>query len=168
MPRNPPTSEPSSPSSNPRSRNAPGSARSRSKPGAGDVAPIDTAEAIKVSALREALRDFLRDSELIAQASGLTPQRHLLLLMIKGAPDGSERATVTQLASRLRLAQTTVTDLVSRAEHAGLIQREQSDADARIALLRLTPEGERRLARSFRAHAAERERLRDVLRTLMA
>jgi hypothetical protein len=66
--------------------------------------PIETAEAIQVAALREALRAFLRQSELIAQANGLTPQRHLLLLMMKGAPDGSERSTVTELVTRLRLA----------------------------------------------------------------
>ena len=105
----------------------------------------------------------MRESELIAQASGLTPRRHLLLLMIKGAPDGSERATVTQLAKRLRLAQTTVTDLVRRAEDAGLVQREQSASDGRVTLIRLTAEGERRLARSFRAHATERRRLRRAL-----
>jgi DNA-binding MarR family transcriptional regulator len=119
-----------------------------------------------VAALREALRDFLRDRELIAQQSGLTPQRYLLLLMIKGAPDGSERATVTQLASRLRLAQTTVTDLVRRAENAGLIEREPSPSDARVTFLRLTAEGERRLARSFRAHTTERDQLRAILRKL--
>jgi DNA-binding MarR family transcriptional regulator len=133
-----------------------------------DHAPIDTHAAIQVAALREALRAFLRESELIAQANGLTPQRHLLLLMIKGAPDGSERSTVTQLAARLRLAQTTVTDLVSRAEQAGLIVREQSAADARVAILRLSDEGERRLARSFRQQESERERLRTILRTLGA
>ena len=121
--------------------------------------PIDTAAAIRVAALREALRAFLRESELIAQANGLTPQRHLLLLMIKGAPDGSERSTVTQLAARLRLAQTTVTDLVRRAEDAGLVAREQSGVDARVAILRLTEEGEHRLARSFRAHDLERNQL---------
>jgi len=129
-------------------------------------APIETADAIEVAAFREALRAFLRMSELIAQANDLTPQRHLLLLMIKGAPDGSERATVTQLASRLRLAQTTVTDLVSRAEGVGLIERERSATDARVSLLRLTAEGERRLARSIRAHASERERLRGMLQQM--
>jgi DNA-binding MarR family transcriptional regulator len=128
--------------------------------------PIDTATAIRVAALREGLRAFLRESELIAQANGLTPQRHLLLLMIKGATDGSERSTVTELAARLRLAQTTVTDLVRRAEDAGLITREQSDADARVMILRLSAEGERRLSRSLRAHADERRRLRALLRTL--
>jgi DNA-binding MarR family transcriptional regulator len=131
-----------------------------------DDTPIDTAAAMDVAALREALRAFLRESELIAQANGLTPQRHLLLLMIKGAPDGSERSTVTELAARLRLAQTTVTDLVSRAEDAGLIAREQSGADGRVAIIRLTKEGERRLARSFNAHETERKRLRAILRQL--
>lgn len=129
----------------------------------GKATPIDTEAAIEVAALREALRAFLRESELIAQRSGLTPQRYLLLLMIKGAPDGSETSTVTQLARRLRLAQTTVTDLVRRAEDAGLVEREQSTVDARVAHLRLTAEGERRLARSFRAHATEREQLRAIL-----
>ena len=131
-----------------------------------DDAPVETDAAIKVAALREALRGFLRDSELIAQQSGLTPQRHLLLLMIKGAPDGSERATVTQLARRLRLAQTTVTDLVRRAEDARLIKREPSSSDGRVTFLRLTEEGELRLARSFRAHATEREQLQTILRDL--
>ena len=127
-----------------------------------------TVEAIRVAALREALRAFARESELIARANGLTPQRHLLLLMIKGATDGSERSTVTQLAARLRLAQTTATDLVRRAEEAGLIEREESDDDARVAILRLTGEGERRLTRSFRAHDTERNQLREALHALDA
>lgn len=125
--------------------------------------PIDTSAAIKVAALREALRAFMRESELIVQANGLTPQRHLLLLMIKGAADGSERSNVTELAARLRLAQTTVTHLVARAEQAGLIAREQSQTDGRMAFLRLTPEGEDRLARSFHAHEGERKRLHEML-----
>ena len=129
----------------------------------GENRPVDTAAAIKVAALREALRAFMRESELIVQANGLTPQRYLLLLMIKGAADGSERSTVTELAARLRLAQTTVTDLVKRAEDAGLITRERSNADGRVAILRLTENGEHRLARSFHAHETERRRLREVL-----
>ena len=111
---------------------------------------------------RAALRRFLRRSERVARASGLTPQRYLLLLMIKGAPDGSEQSTVTELAERLQLAQSTVTELVSRAEEVGLVEREQSPADGRVAPLRLTEEGERRLARSFATMAAEREQLRAV------
>ena len=127
-----------------------------------DPPSIDASVAMPVAAFRAALRTFLRKSEQIARASGLTPQRHLLLLMIKGAPDGSERSTVTELAERLQLAQSTVTELVRRAEEVGLIAREPSSVDGRVAYIRLTEEGERRLARSFTNHATEREDLRDA------
>jgi len=123
-------------------------------------------DAVSVAEFRAALRRFLRRSERIARQSGLTPQRHLLLLMIKGAPDGNEQSTVTELAERLQLAQSTVTELVSRAEEAGLIEREQSTADGRVAHLRLTPEGEERLAKSFTNHATERRDLQDAFRHL--
>src|ERR1700741_4209567 len=112
-----------------------------------DAFPIQ--DVIAVAEFRAALRAFLRRTERIARQSGLTPQRYLLLLMIKGAPDGSERSTVTELAERLQLAQSTVTELVSRAEEAGLVAREQSQDDARVAHLRLTDEGERRLLNAF-------------------
>ena len=115
---------------------------------------------------RAALRTFLRRSEKIARGSGLTPQRYMLLLMIKGARDGSERSTVTELAKRLQLAQSTVTELVRRAEGAGLVTRETSSADARVALLGLTEEGEQRLARSFTELASERRALREAVANL--
>jgi DNA-binding MarR family transcriptional regulator len=120
--------------------------------------PLD--DVVHVAEFRAALRTFLRRTERIARASGLTPQRYLLLLMIKGAPDGSEQSTVTELADRLQLAQSTVTELVARAEETGLIDREVSPVDGRVAYLRLTAEGERRLARAFTNLESER---RDLL-----
>ncbi len=119
-------------------------------------------DAIAVAEFRAALRQFLRRSERVARQSGLTPQRYLLLLMIKGAPSGNEQSTVTELAERLQLAQSTVTELVSRAEEAGLVAREQSQQDARVAHLRLTAEGERRLQRSFTVLETERRQLREA------
>ena len=80
--------------------------------------------------------------------------------MIKGAPDGTEQSTVTALAERLRLAQSTVTELVRRAEAAGLLQREPSRSDGRVAYLHLSPEGERRLGRAVRNLAQEQDELR--------
>ena len=127
---------------------------------------LQTSNVIEVAEFREALRRFLRRSERVARASGLTPQRHLLLLMIKGAPDGSEQSTVTELADRLQLAQSTVTELVSRAEEAGLVSREQSHTDARVAHLRLTDEGERRLEKAFTQLAQERDNLRSAFESL--
>jgi DNA-binding MarR family transcriptional regulator len=123
-------------------------------------------DAVRVAEFRAALRKFLRRNEQVARRSGLTPQRHLLLLMIKGAPDGSEQSTVTELSDRLQLAQSTVTELVSRAEEAGLVGREQSATDARVAHLRLTDEGERRLALAFTSLVRERADLRDAFRHL--
>jgi DNA-binding MarR family transcriptional regulator len=125
-----------------------------------------TSAVIHAAAFRAALRSFLRDSERVALASGLTPQRYLLLLMIKGAPDGSEHATITQLAERMKLAQSSVTELVQRAEDVGLIQREQAAEDARVARLGLTEEGERRFAHAFTALDIERRRLRSAVAEL--
>jgi DNA-binding MarR family transcriptional regulator len=119
-------------------------------------------DVVNVAQFREALRRFLRRNERVARTSGLTPQRYLLLLMIKGAPDGSEQSTVTELADRLQLAQSTVTELVRRAEEVGLVEREQSPSDGRVAYLRLTAEGERRLGRAFTDLADERRELRSA------
>ena len=130
------------------------------------MASID--EYAHVAEFRAALRRFMRRSERVARASGLTPQRYLLLLMIKGAPDHSRQSTVTELAVRLQLAQSTVTELVGRAEDAGLVEREQSSDDARVAHLRLTPEGERRLDRAFTGLERERGELREALAHLDA
>jgi DNA-binding MarR family transcriptional regulator len=120
-------------------------------------------DVIAVADFRAALRSFLRQSERVARQSGLTPQRYLLLLMIKGAPDGSGQSTVTELARRLQLAQSTVTELVSRAEESGLVERRQSGRDGRVAYLRLTAEGERRLHLSFTGLETERRQLRDAV-----
>ena len=132
------------------------------------MAAIPTSDIVAVAEFRAALRAFLRRTERIARQSGLTPQRYLLLLMVKGAPDGSEQSTVTELSERLQLAQSTVTELVSRAEETGLIERQQSQTDARVAHLRLTEEGERRLMQAFTGLATERSNLRNAFAHLDA
>src|SRR5438067_4436480 len=102
--------------------------------------PLTAEEVARVAEFRAALRQFLRRSERNARGAGLTPQRYLLLLMIKGAADHSEQSTVTELADRLQLAQSTVTELVRRAEETGPLERERPNVDGRSAHLRLTPE----------------------------
>jgi len=128
-----------------------------------DAREISLEDVIAAADFRAALRGFMRESERIARKSGLTPQRYLLLLMIKGAPDRSEESTVTELARRLQLAQSTVTELVSRAEESGLVERRQSGVDGRVAHLRLSREGERRLEASFTALETERKQLREAV-----
>src|SRR5438874_3662723 len=125
-------------------------------------ASVPASEVARVADFRAALRAFLRKAERNAREAGLTPQRYLLLLMIKGAADGSEQSTLTELAERLQLAQSTVTELVRRAEETGLVEREQSHTDARVVHLRLTAEGSRRLELAYTGLATERSQLRDA------
>ena len=75
--------------------------------------------------------------------------------MIKGAPDGTERATVSGLVRMLQLKQSTITELVQRAEDAGLVRRDRSNADGRVVQLALTEEGDARLAASVAEHGDE-------------
>jgi DNA-binding MarR family transcriptional regulator len=117
----------------------------------------------RAAEFRSALRRFERESDRVARASGLTPRWYLVLLLIKGAPEGRERSTVTELAERLHLAQSTVTELVARAEQAGLVRREASPDDGRVAHIALTAEGRARLTQAFRNLATERRALRDAI-----
>jgi DNA-binding MarR family transcriptional regulator len=118
----------------------------------------------QAAAFRASLRRFHRISEDAARQAGLTPRRHLLLLMIKGAPGGAERSTVSELCERLQLAQSTVTELVQRAEEAGLVRRAQAREDGRVAYLTLTAEGDRRLRLVLDQLRPEREALTRILR----
>lgn len=119
-----------------------------------------TDEAIRVAAFRVALRRFFHASETAARRSGITPRQYLLLLLVKGAPDGSQTAKVGDLAQRLHLAQSTVTALIGRAIQAGLLESQTSTADRRVTLIRMTKEGERRFAACFRSLEGERLDLR--------
>jgi DNA-binding MarR family transcriptional regulator len=110
---------------------------------------------------RAELRRFLRRSEDCSRRHGITPRQHLLLLQIAGAPGG--RTTVSELVNALALTQSAVTELVQRAEGAGLVQRAASLEDGRVVLLSLTDEGETKLAAVHRALGPERAQLRRVM-----
>jgi DNA-binding MarR family transcriptional regulator len=142
-----------------------GKAALRRKARVGD-ASIPLERVIAIADFRAALRGFLRHSELVATRHGLTPQRHLLLLMIKGAPDRSERLSIGATAERLQLGENTTTELVNRAEDAGLVRRERDDEDARVVYLSLTREGERRLERVLVELENDREQLQQALRSV--
>jgi len=114
---------------------------------------------VRIAEFRANLRAFLRHNEQTCRQWGLTPQRYLLLLAIKGAPDGSERLSFTDVATRLQLSRNTVTELCARAEESGLIEREPSEVDQRVTYLRVTEEGERRLTAVVHASDGDREQL---------
>ena len=97
----------------------------------------------KAAELRLALRTFQRRSEQALRAHQLTPERYQLLLQIH-ISDG--QATVGGLSRSLLLGQSNVTQQVRRLENEGLVRRVLSRTDARVRYVRLTREGERRLA----------------------
>lgn len=129
-----------------------------------DGMPLE--QVIRIAQFRADLRAFLRHNEVVCRNERLTPQRYLLLLAIKGAPDGSERLSFTDLAARLQLSRNTVTELCARAESAKLIEREPSQEDQRVVYLRLTAEGERRLFAVMHASEGYRRELHDAFEDL--
>jgi len=119
---------------------------------------------VPAARFRAELRQFLRRSEDCSRRFGITPRQHLLLLQIAGAEGGT--TTVSDLVGSLALTQSAVTELVQRAEAAGLVERASSKADARVVHLSLTPEGERKLAAVHEALGPERAHLRRVIDAL--
>ena len=115
---------------------------------------------------RAELRRFLRRSEDLARQHGLTPRQHLLLLQIAGAEEGI--TTVSARVPALALTQSAVTELVQRAEQAGLVQRAGSKLDGRVVHLSLTAEGERRLAAVHDALGPERAQLQSVFESAVS
>jgi len=109
--------------------------------------------------LRRRLRRFLAHGDAVVRRCGLTPQRYLLLLAVKGAPDGTEMRTIGGVADDLQLAQSSATELVDRAEQAGLVERTTSPDDGRVVTLSLSQEGEDRFAAAFAALAGDRAEL---------
>jgi DNA-binding MarR family transcriptional regulator len=115
---------------------------------------------------RTSLRRFLRWSEEQAEAEGLTPAHHQLLLAIRGhgAPVGP---TVGDVAQSLLIRHNSAVGLVDRAVEAGYVDRIRDSDDQRVVRLRLTTAGARHLARLSRHHLAELRRFkRGVLHSL--
>ncbi|MDQ2825392.1 MAG: MarR family winged helix-turn-helix transcriptional regulator, partial [Actinomycetota bacterium] len=107
---------------------------------------------------RDGLRHFQHWSALQAAEAGLTPAQHQLLLAIRGhrSPD---MATVGDVAGHLLLRHHSVVGLVDRAVAVGLVERLADPDDHRVVRLRLTPDGERRLASLAALHLEELDRL---------
>jgi DNA-binding MarR family transcriptional regulator len=124
---------------------------------------FDANDYLDGSDLRSALRRFERRSEQISRRHDLTPRQYLLLLMLKASEMRQSPATITELVERLALTQSTVTELVQRAEDAGLVARQPSQTDGRVVHLSLTPIGAERLEAAFKELGPERELLLRLL-----
>jgi DNA-binding MarR family transcriptional regulator len=109
-------------------------------------------------ALRTGLRRFLRWSEQQAEAAGLTPAQHQLLLAVRGHPD-RRGPTIGEVADYLLLRHHSAVGLVDRAEEAGLVTRSRDAVDQRVVRLQLTAEGEEHLEALSAPHMEELHRL---------
>lgn len=111
---------------------------------------------------RYALRRFARYSELQARNAGITPQQHLLLLMVRGHP-GYPHVSIGDVAERLQVRHHSASLLVDRTVQRGLLDRKTDTDDRRRALVSLTPEGQAILDRITRANRAELGALEEKL-----
>src|SRR5579884_3756273 len=90
---------------------------------------------------RCAIRCFLRFSEEQARHAGITPQQHLLLLVVRGHRS-YPRVTVGDLANALQIRQSSASLLVDRCVKRGLIDRREDPEDRRRVVLTLTKMGQ--------------------------
>jgi DNA-binding MarR family transcriptional regulator len=125
------------------------------------VRKMDKADYEALAEFRYQLRRFLRFSEDVTRASGITPLQYQLLIQVKGFP-GRDWASVGELAERLQAKHHGVVALVSRCEALGLVQRRTSAHDQRRVEIRLTPEGERCAGELAMLHRDELDALRNL------
>ncbi len=112
----------------------------------------------RLLALRTGLRHFERWSEQQAQAAGLTPAQHQLLLAIRGHGD-PRGPTIGEVADYLLLRHHSAVGLVDRADAAGLVTRTRDPMDHRVVRIQLTKVGAKRLEALSTLHLEELERL---------
>lgn len=108
----------------------------------------------RLADFRYRLRCFLRFSEQLAQANGITPQQYQLLLQLRGFP-GRDWATVSELAERLQSRHHSMVGLIGRCEAQQLVERRPGRDDRRCVEVHLLPHGADMVARMARAHRDE-------------
>jgi DNA-binding MarR family transcriptional regulator len=127
---------------------------------------ISDSDYARLLEFRTGLRRFTRWSEEAAEAEGITPAQHQLLLAVRGHPE-AEGPTIKDVASYLVAKHHSTVELVDRACAAGLLRRVPDAADHRSVRLRLTADGRRRLANLSRRHLEELEGIAPQLGSLV-
>ena len=115
---------------------------------------ITSAEYTALAELRYLIRKFVGEGDAVARAAGLEPQQYLLLLAIRGLPEGEE-ATIRALADRLALKHHSIVELIDRLEVHGYVRRSRRRDDRRRVLVSLLPKGEKLLEQVVRHRISE-------------
>jgi len=115
---------------------------------------VTTEDYRALAELRYRIRKFVGEGDAVARASGLEPQQYLLLLALRGLPEGTE-ATIRTLADRLALKHHSAVELIDRMEMHGYVRRSRSRDDRRRVLVALLPRGEKLLEQVARDRIGE-------------
>src|SRR5258708_24727364 len=104
--------------------------------------------------VRYRIRLFLRESDASARVGGLEPQQYLMLLAIRGLPEGVP-AKIQTLADRLSLKHHSAVELVDRLEKRGYVRRARSKEDRRQGLVSVQPKCQKVLERLVQQRISE-------------
>ena len=118
-----------------------------------------------LSEFRFELRRFLRASEELCKAEGVTPTQYQMLLQTRSVP-GRTWILVHELATRLQSSPHGAVALVSRGEAAGLVIRKPNPVNRREVQVHATPLGRQVLERLATKHLHELGTLAKVFQTL--
>ena len=135
---------------------------SKTTPEPASTQALSKQEYEKLSRFRYQLRCFLRLSEDICRANGLTPLQYQLLLHLKGTP-GKEWASIGELAERLQAKHHGVVALIDRCEKLGLVERRPGKGDRRQVEIHLLPKGRESLELLAKLHQPELRLLQDAM-----
>jgi DNA-binding MarR family transcriptional regulator len=115
---------------------------------------ITTADYRALAAWRYRIRLFLQEGDTAARRVGLEPQQYLLMLAVRGLPEGAE-ATVQTLADRLMLKHNSTVELIDRLEAHGYVRRNHNQADRRQVRVDLLPRGKKLVEQVARQRLTE-------------
>lgn len=110
------------------------------------------------------MRRFAAATDAITARHGLTPQRYDVLALLHAAPNRT--CTASELAARLEVSPSGLTELISRAQRAGLLERVPDAADTRVKHIKATPEGTKRYSGAVIELRPERAHLLSIIKDL--
>ncbi|HEY5061584.1 MAG TPA: MarR family transcriptional regulator [Gemmatimonadaceae bacterium] len=108
------------------------------------AAPASMQAARTLSCIRALVAALAQSARSVERRTGITNAQLFVLQLLASEP----MLSINELAARALTQQSTISLLVTRLAHAGLVHRERSDDDARRARVVLTAKGQRMVRRA--------------------